>query len=84
MGLTFADYELLASPLLFTAFFLATAPSVRPMTRRGRTIFAVLIGVLAAVFQLYVSPSFGDYLALMAGSLMTPALDKWLMPKALV
>ena len=84
MGLTFADYELLASPLLFTAFFLATAPSVRPMTRRGRAIFAVLIGVLAAVFQLYVSPSFGDYLALMAGSLMTPALDKWLMPKALV
>jgi Na+-translocating ferredoxin:NAD+ oxidoreductase RnfD subunit len=84
MGLTFADYELLASPLLFTAFFLATAPSVRPMTRRGRAFFAVSIGVLAAVFQLYVSPSFGDYLALMAGSLMTPALDKWLRPRALV
>jgi Na+-translocating ferredoxin:NAD+ oxidoreductase RnfD subunit len=84
MGFTFANYELLASPLLFTAFFLATAPSVRPMTRRGRAIYSVLIGLLTGVFQLYVSPSFGCYLALMAASLSTPALDKWLRTKALV
>jgi Na+-translocating ferredoxin:NAD+ oxidoreductase RnfD subunit len=84
MGLTFANYEILASPLLFTAFFLATAPSVRPMTRRGRTFYSILIGLLAGVFQLYVSPAFGSYLALMGASLATPALDKWLRPRALV
>jgi Na+-translocating ferredoxin:NAD+ oxidoreductase RnfD subunit len=84
MGTTFANYEILGSPLIFTAFFLATAPSVRPMTRRGRTIFSILIGVLAAVFQLYVSVSFGSYLALMGASLVTPALDKYLLPRALV
>ena len=32
---TFANYELMASPLLFVAFFLATEPSVRPMPRAG-------------------------------------------------
>ena len=38
LGLTLANYELMAGPLLFVAFFLATAPTVRPLTRRARTI----------------------------------------------
>jgi Na+-translocating ferredoxin:NAD+ oxidoreductase RnfD subunit len=84
MGLTFANYEILASPLLFTAFFLATAPAARPMTRRGRVIYALSIGALAAIFQLYVSAAIGPYLALMAASLLTPTLDKWLRPRPLV
>jgi len=84
MGGTFANYEILAAPLLFTAFFLATSPSTRPMTRRGRVIYSVMIGVLAAVFQLYVSVAFGSYLALMSASLLTPTRDKWLRPRPLV
>ncbi len=68
VGVTFANYEILASPLLFMAFFLATSPSLRPLTAlRERSIFAIVIGLLAAIFQLYVSVSFGCYLgALMA------------------
>jgi len=38
MGVTLANYEVLASPLLFTAFFLAGSPNARPLTKRGRTI----------------------------------------------
>jgi Na+-translocating ferredoxin:NAD+ oxidoreductase RnfD subunit len=83
-GVTFANYEILGSPLLFTAFFLATAPAVRPLSGWGRTIYSLVIGALAAVFQLYVSVSFGSYLALMAASLLTPALDKWIRPSTLV
>jgi Na+-translocating ferredoxin:NAD+ oxidoreductase RnfD subunit len=84
LGFTFVNYELVASPLLFMAFFLATSPSIRPLTRRGRAIYAVMIGVLAAVFQLYVSVAYGPYLALMSASLLTPTIDKWLRPRALV
>jgi Na+-translocating ferredoxin:NAD+ oxidoreductase RnfD subunit len=84
VGVTFANYEILGSPLLFTAFFLATAPAVRPLSGWGRTIYSLVIGALAAVFQLYVSVSFGSYLALMAASLLTPALDKWICPRTLV
>lgn len=78
LGLTVANYELLAGPLLFTAFFLATAPSVCPLTRRGRAMFAVLLGFFAAAAQLYLSVEFGSYLALLFASLLTPTLDKWL------
>ena len=84
LAVTFADYEMMASPLLFAAFFLATAPAVRPMTRRARTIYAILIGVAAAIFQLYVSVSIGPYLALLAVSLATPTLDKVFTSKTLV
>jgi Na+-translocating ferredoxin:NAD+ oxidoreductase RnfD subunit len=84
LAITFANYEVMASPLLFCAFFLATAPSVRPMARRARTIYALLIGTFAAIFQLYVSVSIGPYLALLAVSLATPTLDKLFPPRTLV
>ncbi len=84
VALTFVHYELIASPLLFTAFFLATAPAIRPISRRGRAVYAVLIGALAAVFQLYMAVSIGPYVALLAVSLLTPVIDGLFRPKTLV
>lgn len=84
VALTFVHYELLASPLLFMAFFLATAPAVRPMSRRGRAAFAILVGVFAAVFQLYLAVSIGPYLALLGVSLLTPLIDRLFRPRTLV
>jgi len=84
MGVTLANYEILASPLLFTAFFLAGSPSVRPLSRKGRGIYAMLIGVLAAGFQLYLSVSLGSYLALLLAGFLTPALDRVMVSKPLV
>ena len=77
VALTFVNYEIMASPLIFMAFFLASAPMVRPLTRRGRTIFALFLGITSAAFQLYVSVSYGPYLALLIVSLLTPELDRW-------
>jgi Na+-translocating ferredoxin:NAD+ oxidoreductase RnfD subunit len=84
VALTFVHYELMASPLLFMAFFLATAPAVRPMARRGRAVYALLVGCLAAVFQLYMAVSIGPYLALLAVSMLTPVIDRLFRPRTLV
>ena len=84
VGVTFVNYEVMASPLIFMAFFLATAPAVRPMARRARVLYAALAGLLAAVSQLYMSVSWGPYLALLAASLLTPLMDRWFRPRALV
>jgi Na+-translocating ferredoxin:NAD+ oxidoreductase RnfD subunit len=84
LGVTFANYELMASPLMFTAFFLATSTFVRPLARRARVIYAFLLGVSAAAFQLYVSVVIGPYLALLSISLLTPALDRVFKPDTLV
>jgi Na+-translocating ferredoxin:NAD+ oxidoreductase RnfD subunit len=83
-ALTFVHYEIVASPLLFTALFLATDPSVRPMTRGGRTTYAIIAGGLTAPALLYVSVSVGPYLATFAASLLTPVLDRWFQPDPLV
>ena len=83
-AITFANYELMAGPLLFVACFLATAPGVRPMTRRARAVYAIVVGILAAAAQLYLSVSLGPYVALILASLTTPLLDRWLRPRPLV
>lgn len=83
-AVTFANYEMMASPLLFMAFFLATAPAVRPVTRRARLIYAALIGLLAAAGQLYGSVDYGPYVALLLASLLGPPLDWFFRPRPLV
>jgi Na+-translocating ferredoxin:NAD+ oxidoreductase subunit D len=84
MSVTLVNYEVLASPLLFTAFFLAGSPSVRPLTKKGRTLYALSLGVLTAVFQMYFSVSIGSYLALLLAGFTTPVLDRYLRSRPLV
>jgi Na+-translocating ferredoxin:NAD+ oxidoreductase RnfD subunit len=83
-ALTFVNYEIFASPLLLTLFYLATAPGLRPITRRGRSIFAILLGFLAAVLQLYATVAMGPYIALLIIVLLTPTLDRFIRPRPLV
>jgi Na+-translocating ferredoxin:NAD+ oxidoreductase subunit D len=83
-AVTFVNYEILASPLLFTLFYLATAPGLRPITRRGRAVFAIGLGLLCAIFQLYASVEMGPYIALLVIVLLTPTLDRAMTPRPLV
>jgi Na+-translocating ferredoxin:NAD+ oxidoreductase RnfD subunit len=84
VAITLMNYELLASPLLLTIFFLANAPGLRPITRRGRAIFAITLGLLSAGMQLYIFVSVGPYIALLVASLLTPTLDRLHRAKPLV
>ena len=83
-AVTFANYEIMVGPMLLMIFFLATAPALRPMARRARILYGLLVGILAAGLQLYVSISYGPYLALLIISLLTPLLDRHLRPHTLV
>ena len=74
----------MVGPMLLMIFFLATAPALRPMARRARVIYALLVGILAAGLQLYVSISYGPYLALLIISLLPPLLDRHFRPHTLV
>jgi Na+-translocating ferredoxin:NAD+ oxidoreductase RnfD subunit len=84
VAITFISYELMAGPLLFVAFYLAPTPGVRPLTRRGRSVYAILIGATAAALQLYLDVSYGPYLALLMIGLTTPMLDRIFKPRPLV
>ncbi len=83
-GSTFVNYEVLASPLLFTAFFLAGSPSVRPLGRPARSAYAAAVGVAAAVLQLYVSVALGSYLAVLLAGLFASDVDRRIGTRPLV
>jgi len=83
-AITFVNYQITASPLLFALIFLATSPALRPMTRRGRGVYAIALGVASAIFQLYVSVAIGPYLAVLIVSLLTPTVDKIFRRRTLV
>ena len=63
---------------------MASAPGVRPLTRRGRAAYAILVGAGGAALQLYLDVSYGAYLALLLAGLFTPLLDRMFKPRALV
>ena len=83
-ALTFVNYQLMASPLAFVAFFLATSPAVRPITPHARFLFAVLVGLAAAAAQLYISTAHGAYIALLLVSLVTGLMDRALGARGLL
>jgi len=80
----FVSYELMAGPLLFVAFFLATNPALRPLSRRARALYAGVLGLLCGVGQLYVSASLGPYLALLVAGVLAAVFDRWFRPRPLV
>lgn len=81
---TFAFYQIAAGPLVFTAFFLATDHASAPTNRRGRILYAALLGTSAAAAQLYFSTQTGPLAALLLLSLLSPTLTRVTRPKPLL
>jgi electron transport complex protein RnfD len=74
-------FHLFVGSVIFLAFFMATDPATTPLTAVGQIIFAVGVGVLTFVFQMYLLFLGGSILALVIMNLTTPILDKIGLPK---
>ncbi|MGE5610782.1 MAG: RnfABCDGE type electron transport complex subunit D [Bacillota bacterium] len=79
-SVTFANYEIMASPLLLVAIFLATHHEICPTSRKARGIFALFMGLLTVACQLYLSVAYGPYIALGLATLLTSWLEQRLEP----
>ncbi|MCC5867876.1 MAG: RnfABCDGE type electron transport complex subunit D [Gammaproteobacteria bacterium] len=69
--------------LMLGAWFLASDPSVSPMTRRGAWIYGLAIGALVVVIRQYSGQAEGVMYALLLGSALTPHIDRWTRPQPL-
>lgn len=67
--------------LMLGAWFLASDPSVSPMTRRGAWLYGLAIGVLVVVIRQYSGHNEGVMYALLLGSALTPHIDRWTRPR---
>ncbi len=68
--------------LIFGAFFMATDYTTSPITKRGRYIFGICLGVLTAVFRVFGNTAEGVSYAIIFCNLLVPLIEKWSVPRA--
>ena len=68
--------------LIFGAFFMATDYSTSPMTKNGRILFGICLGVLTAIFRTFGNTAEGVSFAIIFCNLLVPLIEKITIPKA--
>lgn len=72
--------QLLSGGLLVGAFFMSNDYVTTPITYRGQILFAVIIGLLTAVFRTLSSTAEGVSYAIIIGNLLVPLIEKVTVP----
>ena len=81
VGFTYINYQILSGGLLLTAFFLAGEMTCRPVTFGGQVLFAIGVGVIAMLLQLYMNIRISAYMAVLAMNTFTPLIDRLWRPR---
>lgn len=68
--------------LLLGAFFMATDYVTSPVTKVGRIVFGVLLGILTGVFRVFGPNAEGVSFAIIFCNLLVPIIEKYTMPTA--
>jgi Na+-translocating ferredoxin:NAD+ oxidoreductase RnfD subunit len=76
--------QLCGGGLMLGAFFMATDYVTSPITKGGQWIFAILLGVLTALFRLVGSTAEGVSYAILFCNLLVPMIEKITLPKPFV
>ncbi len=75
-----ALHHLIGGSLLFGAFFIATDPVTSPLSRRGKVIFGVGIGVLVMLLRVFSGYPEGVMFAVLLMNALTPLINRWTIP----
>jgi electron transport complex protein RnfD len=74
-------YHLLSGGLLFAAFFMATDYVTTPITREGRVIFAIGLGILTMTTRLITGAESISFMILFMNGL-APVIDRFVVPRS--
>jgi len=74
-------YHLLSGGLLFAAFFMATDYVTTPITREGRIVFAIGLGILTMTTRLLAGTESISFMLLFMNGLV-PVIDRFIMPRS--
>ena len=80
LDLQFIGAHVFGGGLILGAFFMATDYVSSPITVKGQYVFAVVIGVLTAVFRMFGGMSEGVSYSIIIGNLLVPLIEKVTMP----
>lgn len=82
LDIDFLLAHLCGGGLMLGAWFMATDYVTSPITKNGKIVFGVLLGVLTCVFRLFGGSAEGVSYAIILGNLCVPLIEKATMPKA--
>lgn len=74
--------EICGGGLLLGAFFMATDYVTSPITKKGKALFGILLGVLTFVFRIYGSSAEGVSYAIIFSNLLVPLIERITQPKS--
>lgn len=80
--INFLAMQLCSGGLIFGAFFMATDYATSPITKSGRYIFGICLGLLTAIFRTFGNTAEGVSFAIIFCNLLVPLIEKWSIPKA--
>ncbi|MCI8418232.1 MAG: RnfABCDGE type electron transport complex subunit D [Lachnospiraceae bacterium] len=82
LDMTFLLGHLLGGGLMLGAWFMASDYVTSPITRNGKILFGILLGVLTCIFRLFGGSAGGVSYAIILCNLLVPLIEKVTMPKA--
>jgi electron transport complex protein RnfD len=74
-------FHLLAGSVLFGAVFMATDPVTSPITKPGRWIFGIGIGLFIMLIRIWGSYPEGVTFAILLMNAATPLINRWTRPR---
>lgn len=75
-------FQLFSGSLVLGAFFMATDPVTSPLTRWGKLIYGVCLGILTFFLRYFGAPGDGVPLAILLGNCLAPLIDRSTRPRA--
>lgn len=75
-------YELCGGGLMLGAFYMATDYVTSPITKKGRVVYAVLLGLLTGLFRFFGESAEGVSFAIIIGNLYVPLIERFTVPRA--
>ena len=79
-----ADYiagQLCGGGLMLGAFFMATDYVTSPITKKGRVIYGICLGLMTGLFRCFSSSAEGVSYAIIICNLLVPLIEKFTVPK---
>lgn len=74
-------FHLFAGGLMLGAFFMATDYVTSPITKKGRVIFGIGIGILTVIIRLFSGLPEGVMYSILLMNALTPLIDRFTRPK---
>ena len=68
--------------LMLGAFFMATDYVTSPITKKGKVVFGIILGLLTFLFRIYGGSAEGVSYAIIISNLLVPLIERFTQPKS--